>query len=368
MIDNAVYKDGRRLHAPTTLEQTWEACQAMGGMAWIGLYRPDGEELQGVTDELHLHPLAVEDALAGGERSKLDRYGDDWFMVLHPARYVDETETVEFGELAVFTGADYVVTVRHAEEPDLAGLRRRLETEHPELLAQGPRQVNFEILDRVVDGYFPVAEGLEQDIREIEDQIFSGDAAVSRRIYELSREVIHFERAIRALPAMVEQLQADVQARRAASSNGSHAHDGDAPLDEDGLPEVPDEEAAERAAAADAVELENLRRLRDVHDHAVQISERVGSMRAMLANALELDSTLASKRLAEQAIEQNEQVKRISSWAAIIFAPQLIGSIYGMNFDRMPELHWAWGYPFALGLMAAVAVTLYTLFRRADWL
>ena len=161
IIDNAVYVDGRRVHTPSTLEDTWEACERTGGMAWLGLYRPDMAELQAVAEELRLHPLAVEDALAGGERAKLDRYGEDSFMVLHPARYIDRTETVEFGELSVFTGEHYVVTVRHAEEPDLAAVRRFLETEGRERLAMGPWQVTLEILDRVVDDYFPVADGLD---------------------------------------------------------------------------------------------------------------------------------------------------------------------------------------------------------------
>ncbi len=356
LIDNAVYVDGRRVYAPTSLSETWDAIERTGGMAWLGLYRPHPDELQEVADELPLHPLAVEDALTPGQRAKLERYGDDWFMVLHPARYIDATETVEFGELDVFTGEDYVVTVRHAEEPDLAAIRTRLEQKHPDRLAQGPIQVAYEILDRVVDDYFPVAEGLEQDIREIEDQIFSGDSSVSRRIYELSREVIGFERATRPLPRMLEQLQEAARDRLSEASNGSHA------VGED-VPEPEPEDVQERAEL-----VESLRALRDIHDHAVQITDRVTTMRTMLENALELDSTLASKRLAEQSIEQNDQVKKISSWAAIIFAPQLIGSIYGMNFERMPELHWAFGYPMALGLMLAVALVLYTLFKRADWL
>ena len=356
IIDNAVYVDGRRVLAPTTLTDTWQACERVGGMAWLGLYRPDEHELQAVADELQLHELAVEDALAGGERAKLERYGEGWFMVLRPARYIDETETVEFGELDVFTGEHYAVTVRHAEEPDLATIRHDLETRNADQLAQGPWQVAFEILDRVVDDYFPVADGLEQDIREIEDQIFAGDDSVSRRIYELSREVLNFQHAIGALPSMVEQLQEDARSRL-------REHVDIDPADEDFHEEdVPDDDGEA------AVHVENLRRLRDVHDHAVQITERVTAMRSMLHSALELDSTLASKRLAEQSIVQNEQTKRISSWAAIIFAPQLIGSIYGMNFDQMPELHWVFGYPFALGLMVSIAVVLYVLFKRADWL
>jgi magnesium transporter len=182
----------------------------------------------------------------------------------------------------------------------------------------------------VVDDYFPVADGLENDIAEIEDQIFAGDGNVSRRIYQLSREVVNFQRAIRSLPHMLENMI-------------------------EGLEE-------------DLTKVEVVRKLRDVHDHTEQLNDRVTTMRTMLEHALELDSTLTSKKLAEVSVRQNEQVKRISSWAAIIFAPQLIGSIYGMNFDRMPELHWVWGYPFALGLMLSIAVVLYVLFKRNDWL
>lgn len=344
MIDNAVYVDGKRVHSPTTLTDTWESCQASGGMAWVGLYRPREEELQEVATELHLHELAVEDAITGGQRAKLEHYGDTWFLVLHPARYIDETETVEFGELHVFTGDDFVVTVRHSEWPDLHEVRERLEA-NPDRLMLGPGQVTFEILDRIVDDYVPVVEGLEQDVGEVEDQLFSREKGISRRIYELSREVIHFQRALRDLPAMVEEMQATIRGQLDSEPGGSHV-----------------------LGHEDEMAVETLRRLRDVHDHTVQLNDRAAALRTVLENALELDSTLASKRLAEQSIAQNEEVKKISSWAAIIFAPQLVGSIYGMNFQHMPELHWVWGYPFALGLMLAVAVVLYVLFKRNDWL
>ncbi len=330
IVDNAIYKDGQRILAPTSLQETFEQCKRLGGMAWVGLYRPDEAELQEVAHELNLHELAVEDALVGGQRAKLERYDDDRFFVLIPARYLDESETVEFGELNVFVGRDFVVTVRHSEVPDLTRVRRHLEEQRPELLAAGTSAVVHGILDSVVDDYFPVAEGLENDIAEIEDQIFAGDGNVTRRIYELSREVVGFHRAIRSLPHMLETLV--------------------------------------EALEGDPGKVELLRKLRDVHDHSVQLNDRVTSMRTMLEHALELDSTLTSKKLAEVSVAQNEQVKRISSWAAIIFAPQLVGSIYGMNFDLMPELHWVWGYPFALGLMLAVALTLFILFKRNDWL
>ncbi|GAA1125978.1 magnesium and cobalt transport protein CorA [Citricoccus alkalitolerans] len=334
IVDNAIYKDGQRILAPTSLQETFEQCKRLGGMAWVGLYRPDEAELQEVAHELNLHELAVEDALVGGQRAKLEHYGDDRFFVLIPARYLDETETVEFGELNVFVGRDFVVTVRHSEVPDLSRVRRHLEEQQPELLSAGTSAVVHGILDSVVDDYFPVAEGLENDIAEIEDEIFAGDGNVTRRIYELSREVVGFQRAIRSLPHMLETMI----------------------------------DALSKEQDADPGKLEVVRKLRDVHDHTVLINDRVASMRTMLEHTLELDSTLTSKKLAEVSVAQNEQVKRISSWAAIIFAPQLVGSVYGMNFDLMPELHWVWGYPFALGLMLAVALTLFILFKRNDWL
>ncbi|MFC7401433.1 magnesium and cobalt transport protein CorA [Citricoccus sp. GCM10030269] len=341
-VDNAIYKDGKRILAPTTLQQTVEESERLGGMAWVGLYRPDEAELKEVAEEFDLHELAVEDALLGGQRAKLELYGDNLFFVLIPARYVDESESVEFGELNVFVGTNFVVTVRHSEVPDLGKLRRHLEEDRPQRLAAGTPAVVHGILDWVVDDYFPVAEGLENDITEIEDEIFAGDGNVSRRIYELSREVVRFQRAVRSLPPMLETLI------RQLDSDSEQSHDAAEPT------------------GPDTVEVR--RKLRDVHDHTVQLDERVTSMRTMLEHALELDSTLASKKLTEVSVTQNEQVKRISSWAAIIFAPQLIGSIYGMNFDHMPELHWWWGYPFALFLMLAVALTLFLLFRKNDWL
>lgn len=331
IVDNAIYKDGRRVLAPTSLQQTFEECQRIGGMAWMGLYRPDEAELQEVAAELNLHELAVEDALSGGQRAKLEHYGDhDRFLVLIPARYLDETETVEFGELNVFVGPDYVVTVRHSEVPDLSRVRRHLERDRPDRLAAGTSAVVHGILDSVVDDYFPVADGLENDIGEIEDQIFAGDGHVSRRIYQLSREVVNFQRAVRSLPMMLETMIEDLE--------------------------------------GDPSTLEVVRKLRDVHDHTVQLNDRVTAMRTMLEHALELDSTLAAKNLAEVSVRQNEQVKKISSWAAILFAPQLVGSVYGMNFLHMPELHWALGYPFAVALMLAMAVVLFVLFRKNDWL
>lgn len=330
IIDNGVYVAGRRIENPASLDATFEYMRSRGGMAWIGMFRPTPEEIQQVSSEFSLHPLSVEDALTGHQRSKIERYGDILFTVLRPARYVDATETVEFGELHVFVGPDFVVTIRHAESPDLARVRRRLESQ-PELLARGPEAVLYAILDEVVDEYAPVVAGVENDIDEIEDALFGGtDPALSKRIYELSREVIALQRATQPLAEMLDSLL--------------------------------------RGADKYRVDIELQRALRDVHDHALRIIERTSAFRAILENTLTVNATLVTQRQTDTALAQNEQVKKISAWAAILFGPTLVGTVYGMNFEYMPELDWVLGYPMALGLMAATSVTLYAVFKRRRWL
>ncbi len=336
LVDNAVYVDGRRTADPRSLDETYELLRQRRGMAWIGLYRPDADEIRSVAREFDLHPLAVEDAITAHQRAKLERYGTTLFTVLRPARYLDDTERVEFGEVHVFTGEGFVVTVRHAEAPDLGRVRDRLERA-PELLRLGPEAVLYAILDQVVDEYAPVVAGLENDIDEIEDQLFKGDPAVSRRVYELSREVIEFQRATRPLLGMLHSLEAGFDKYN--------------------------------------VDVELRRNLRDVQDHAIRIVERADSFRALLQNALTVQATLVGQQqndemrsLTETSLVQNEEVKKISAWAAILFAPTLVGTVYGMNFDRMPELHWPLGYPLALGLMVVTSVTLYLVFKRRSWL
>jgi magnesium transporter len=336
LIDNAIYVDGRRVATPATLDETYEVLKAHNGFAWIGLYRPTEEEVRSVADEFSLHHLAVEDALKGHQRAKLERFDNILFVVLRPARYMDEEERVEFGEVHVFVGPDFVVTIRHAESPDLATVRHRMEGT-PELLALGPEAVLYAILDQVVDEYGPVVAGLENDIDEIEDQLFDGDPAVSRRIYTLSREVIELQRATQPLIGMLESLE--------------HGFD------------------------KYHVDLELRRHVRDVLDHTLRVVERGDSFRQLLANALTVHSTLVgqrqndeTRRLSETSLAQSEEVKKISSWAAILFTPTLVGTIYGMNFTNMPELKWEFGYPFALGLMLAMGIGLYVAFKKRNWL
>lgn len=336
IIDNAIYVDGVRTENPQSLSETFELMRERGGMSWIGLYRPSEEEIREVADEFGIHALVVEDALAGHQRSKIERYGDLLFLVLRPARYLDDTEEVEFGEVHVLAGPDFVVTIRHAESPDLARVRHRLEND-PTLLAHGPEAVIYAVLDEVVDEYTPVLAGLENDIDEIESQLFEADTDATQRIYHLGKEVIDFQRATQPLSGILEALL-----------RGSDTH---------------------------RVSDELQRYLRDVLDHTLRVIDRATTFRTVLDNALTVESTIVARRqneemrrMTELSIRQNDEVKKISGWAAILFAPTLVGTIYGMNFDHMPELHWLLGYPMALGMMVALGFVLYAVFKRKGWL
>jgi magnesium transporter len=337
VVEAALYRDGRRVATPASLSETYRRLrEEPDGMAWIGLHQPSEQELLSLAAEFDLHELAVEDAMEAHQRPKLERYGDTLFVVLRAARYLDAQEEVDFAELHVFVGADFLITVRHGAAPDLSAVRRRME-DTPELLALGPEAVLYAILDAVVDGYAPVVAGVQNDIDEIETEVFRGDPEVSRRIYELSRETVEFQRATRPLVGMLHGLMA-------------------------GFTKYGTDEELQRY-------------LRDVADHVTHISERVDGFRQALTEILTVNATLVTQQqnaemraLAEAGFEQNEEIKKISAWAAILFAPTLVGTIYGMNFDHMPELHWLYGYPFAILLMAVVCTSLYVVFKRRGWL
>jgi magnesium transporter len=337
VVDNAVYSEGRRVATPASVaDSREELAQGEGRLAWLGLYRPEPGELGEVAEQYDLPELAVEDAIKAHQRPKFERYGDTLFVVLKAARYLDAVEEVEFGELHLFLGKEFAITVRHSESPDLAKVRRRLESE-PGLLAKGSEAVLYAILDAVVDGYRPVVDGLANDIDEIETEVFRGDPGVSRRIYELSQEVLEFQRAAQPLTGILAAITAG--------------------FDKYGVDE----------------ELRSY--LRDVADHVTSVNERVEGFRVQLRDILTVNATLVAQRqndeireLTEASIAQGEEVKKISAWAAILFAPTLVGTVYGMNFDAMPELHWAWGYPLALLLMLGVSLTLYVVFKRRDWI
>ncbi|MEZ0492744.1 magnesium/cobalt transporter CorA [Kineococcus sp. TBRC 1896] len=337
LVDSGVYAGGHRVVSPGDLVSTVAALrQEEGRVAWMGLYRPAEEELNSLAAEFGLHELAVEDAVLAHQRPKLERYGSTLFVVLRAARYVDETEEVEFGELHLFIGADFVLTVRHAESPSLAEVRKRLEAD-PDLLRLGTEAILYAILDAVVDGYGPVLKGLENDIDEIETQVFTGDPTVSRRIYELSQEVVDFQRAVTPLTPILAGLTGGFQKYR--------------------------------------VDEELQRYLRDVADHVTVAVERIENYRNQLRDILTVNATLVGQRqneemkaMTEASFAQSEEVKKISSWAAILFAPSLVGGVYGMNFRHVPELAWRFGYPLALLLMLGLSLTLYVVFKRRGWL
>src|ERR671921_1998249 len=223
IVDSAISGEGKRTAEPPSLRETYEACRQRRGLAWIGLYRPTEEEFSSVAKEFGLHELAVEDAIKAHQRPKLERYGDTLFVVLRAARNIDESETVEFGEIHVFVGTDFVVTVRHGEATHLREVRSQME-EQPELLRRGPAAILYPIMDRVVDDYEPVVAGLQNDIDEIETEVFSGNAGVSRRIYELSREVIEFQRATEPLPAILDRLISGGEAPEVAAEVQKYLH------------------------------------------------------------------------------------------------------------------------------------------------
>jgi magnesium transporter len=320
IVDSAIYVDGHR-GAPRPLDEIREASRERGSFAWVGLHEPTEEEFDSVAGEFGLHELAVKDAIKAHQRPKIERYGSTLFVVLKAARYLEEKEEVEFGEIHVFVGEDFVITVRHGETGELNETRRQMEDE-PDLLRRGPLAVLYTIMARVVDDYGPVADGLENDIEEIEVEVFGGKPRASRRIYELSREVIQFHQATQPL----------AWALGALTEAGEHDID----------PKV-------RGY------------LRDVRDRALRVTERVEGFRELLSNIL-------SVNLALIGINQNDQVKKISAWAAILVVPTLITGIYGMNFEYMPELNWLLGYPFSLLLMLTISLILYRTFKRSGWL
>ncbi len=323
VVDCAVYVAGARVPGTTGLDEVLSTARDRGGFVWIGLHSPDAPALQGVADRFGLHPLAVEDAVHAHQRPKLETYGDDLlFMVLKTVRYVDSEDAIETGELMLFVGPDFVVTVRHGDAADLAAVRRDLEA-HPEMLALGPTSVLHAVVDRVVDGYDPAVVAVEDDVAEIEDEVFSATRRQpTERIYKLKREVLEFRRAVEPLGAATGALAG-------------------------GQVRCLDPRTAEY--------------FRDVHDHVLRASELVASVDALL------DSALASN-LAQVSVRQNEDMRRISAWVAIAAVGTLIAGIYGMNFEHMPELGWTYGYPLALALMLGSSVVLYLGFKRNNWL
>ena len=323
IVDCAQYCRGVRQDSEKLDIETAAARAKRGdGFVWLGLHDPDVDELHRVGDAFGLHELALEDAYSKHQRPKLEDYDGSYFVVLKTAHYDDGREEIDFGEINLFIGAGYLIAIRHGEGSALAPARDRLES-RPELVEVGPAAAAWAILDKVVDDYEPVAAGIDNDISEVEREVFaSRDVDATQRIYFLRREVIEFHRAVQPLVGPLESLEAGV-----------------------------------------VLELDDqIRRyFRDVADHARRIDEQLHDQRDLLTGVLDANLSLITLR-------QNEVVRAISGWAAIIALPTFIASVYGMNFDHMPELHAELGYPLALLGMAVVVVAMYRFFKRIRWL
>lgn len=331
-MDQAIYRDGCR-HPCDDLGEDLNALRAGAeGFLWIGLKDPTDEQFALVNTELHLHPLAVEDAVKGNQRAKIEQYETSIFVVLKTLRYIDRTSDIETGEVMLFIGDRFVVTVRKGEANPLAGVRYRLEMEEGRL-HHGPMSVLHAVMDSVVDNYRAVDSEIKQDLDGIETIVF-GDAALAdaNAIYRLKREVQEFRRASGPL--------ADAMSTFMEHGLGTNLH----------------------------ADLRH--RFRDVQDHLRQVGDHVESYDRLLTDML-------SAHLSGVSVKQNEDMRKISAWVAIAAVPTMVAGIFGMNFEHMSELtasidvggsEFYYGYPVTLLFMASVCTVLYKAFRRSGWL
>jgi magnesium transporter len=330
IVDCAIYREGHRSEGPEDLSDALDEARSAGGFVWIGLHEPTEKEFDLVTREFGLHPLAVEDALKAHQRPKLEVYDDSLFVVLKPVVYEPESDTVSTGEVMLFLGDAFVVTVRHGVGSPLKAVRERLEQE-PQLLGKGPTSVLYAVADAVVDHYLEVATELANDLEELEAEVFSPDGGGSRhtasRIYTFKRQILEFRRATVPLSMPLTRLA------------GVGAYGGTVPFVND------------RARPF----------FRDVNDHLARVNESVEGLDRLVSDVL-------SAHLAQMSVRQNDDMRKISAWAAMAAVPTMIAGIYGMNFDHMPELRWVWAYPAVIALMGVLEVLLYRLFKRRGWL
>jgi magnesium transporter len=321
IVDAATYTNGHR-QPSFDMAGAFERSQPPDTFSWIGLFEPSPDEFEEVREEFHLHELAVEDAISAHQRPKLETYSETLFVVLKPALYDDATESVAMGEILIFFSDDFVVAVRHGDASQLVQVRKRLEAD-PEEMAYGPGAVLLEIIDQVVDDYAGVLTGLEDDVRQIEEQVFSvGEVTPTERIYRLKREVIGFRQATQPLLEPLDRL-----------ARGRFA----------------------------AIHAELRHYYRDVHDHLTRVVDRILALDDLLSSILDAN-------LAQVSLRQNEDMRKISAWVAMAAVPTMLAGIWGMNFDHMPELDDWWGYPLAISLMTIAVGILYRVFKRSGWL
>jgi magnesium transporter len=324
VVDCGLYDEGHRQGGRVELETALSRADACrDGFVWIGLHDPSPEVVEAVGKRFELHPLAVEDAVNAHQRPKVEVFGDTLFLVLKTARYVDSAEPVEIGELMIFVGPRFVVTVRHGEGSPLRDVRHDLE-DHPDLLGIGPSSVVYAVADRIVDDYGDVIERLDVEIDAVQAEVFEGaDANPTERIYKLKREVLEFKRAVAPLVGPMQRLATE---------------QAGLPLD----PRTTDY-------------------FRDVNDHLVRDAERIEAFSELLSGILQAN-------FAQLTVRDNQDLRKISSWVAIAAVPTMIFGLYGMNFEHMPELGWQYGYPLILGVVLVICVTLHRVFKRSGWL
>lgn len=324
IVDCAVYREGSRLDLDCRddMPAAVAAAEQPSDFVWVGLHEPTVDELERVAEVFSLHPLAVEDAVNAHQRPKLEHYGEDIFFVLKALWYVEDSDEVETGEIAIFVGARYVVTVRHGAGAVLTGARKDLE-QRAAVLGHGPASVVYAVCDRIVDRYEEVSEALEIDVDEIERSVFSTErSSDAERIYLLKREVQEFRRAVGPL--------------RDPMSRFAHGS----------VPGVPGESAPF---------------FRDVADHVLRVYDQVSALDDLLGNAL-------NAHLARLSLQQNEDMRKISAWVAMAAVPTMVAGVYGMNFRYMPELDWRYGYPVVLAGLLLACIGLYRFFKRVGWL
>jgi magnesium transporter len=322
IVDCALYEHGVRRPGLLAIKDAPTSFADKESFVWLGLFEPTTEEFEEVSRHFGLHELAVEDALTAHQRPKLELYDESVFMVVKTARYLDAEETIEFGEILIFIGDGFIVHVRHGEATPLAGVRQRIE-HRPELVACGPSAVLYSVVDAVVDSYEAVVAGLDNDIHEVELDVFSDKADdAAARIYFLKREVLELRDSLAPLLKPLHDL---------ASSHIEFVHE------------------------------ETQEYFRDVYDHLARMVEEVGRSNDLLGSVL-------SANLTRVSVRQNEDMRKISAWAAILAVPTALAGIYGMNFTHMPELDWQWGYPLVIVTMGLICGGLYRAFKRTGWL
>jgi magnesium transporter len=325
IVDNALYRDGVRVHVDCRkddLNAVRDSATRVGDFVWVGLHQPSAEELNQVAEVFSLHPLAVEDAFKAHQRPKLERYDESLFLVLKTLWYVDEHDAVETGEINLFVGPRFVVSVRHGAGTELHSARLDLE-QRTAVLGHGPSAVVYAICDRVVDGYEAVATSLEEDVDEVETSVFSPTLSQdSQRIYVLKRELSEMRRAVNPLREPMKHF---------ASGSAPFMSPQSAPF------------------------------FRDVADHVLRVSESIEALDGLLSTAFDAN-------LAKISLQQNEDMRKISAWVAIAAGGTLVAGVYGMNFQYIPELRWHYGYFYALGLMVVCALALYRAFKKSGWL